>query len=77
MGFYSEFNKGIFKENPIFRLLLGICPTLAVTTSVKNGIGMGLLIYIQKDMMLLLIYLLEFQLMELHDLQILPQNLIS
>jgi len=42
MGFSAEFNKGIFKDNPTFRLLLGICPTLAVTTSVKNGIGMGL-----------------------------------
>ncbi len=42
MGFYSELKKGIFKDNPTFRLLLGICPTLAVTTSIKNGIGMGL-----------------------------------
>lgn len=32
----------IFKENPIFVLLLGLCPTLAVTTSAKNAIGMGL-----------------------------------
>jgi len=42
MGFSAEFKKGIFKDNPTFRLVLGICPTLAVTTSVKNGIGMGL-----------------------------------
>jgi electron transport complex protein RnfE len=41
MGFVSEFNKGILKENPSFRLVLGICPTLAVTTSVENAIGMG------------------------------------
>ncbi len=33
---------GIFTENPIFRLMLGLCPTLAVTTEVFNGIGMGL-----------------------------------
>jgi len=42
MGFVHEFNKGIIKENPSFRLVLGICPTLAVTTSVENAIGMGL-----------------------------------
>lgn len=33
---------GIIKENPTFVLLLGMCPTLAVTTSAMNGIGMGL-----------------------------------
>jgi len=33
---------GIYKENPTFRLVLGTCPTLAVTTSAVNGIGMGL-----------------------------------
>ena len=33
---------GILKENPVFRLVLGTCPTLAVTTSARNGIGMGL-----------------------------------
>jgi len=33
---------GIFKENPTLRLVLGTCPTLAVTTSAINGIGMGL-----------------------------------
>ena len=37
----KEFIKGIYRENPIFRLVLGICPTLAVTTSVLNGLGMG------------------------------------
>ena len=42
MDFITELKKGIFKDNPTFRLLLGICPTLAVTTSIKNGIGMGL-----------------------------------
>ena len=34
--------KGLIKENPVFVLLLGTCPTLAVTTSASNAIGMGL-----------------------------------
>ncbi len=33
---------GIIKENPTFVLMLGMCPTLAITTSATNGIGMGL-----------------------------------
>lgn len=33
---------GIYKENPTFVLMLGMCPTLAVTTSAMNGLGMGL-----------------------------------
>lgn len=33
---------GIIKENPTFILVLGMCPTLAVTTSAINGVGMGL-----------------------------------
>ncbi|MDP8257294.1 MAG: electron transport complex subunit E [Candidatus Alcyoniella australis] len=37
-----EFSKGLWAEHPIFRLVLGMCPTLAVTTSVENGLGMGL-----------------------------------
>ena len=37
-----EFTKGILKENPTLRLVLGTCPTLAVTTSVTNAIGMGI-----------------------------------
>lgn len=37
-----EFLKGIFKENPVFILLLGLCPTLAVSSMVSNGIGMGI-----------------------------------
>lgn len=36
------FINGIFNENPIFRLVLGVCPTLAATTSATNGLGMGL-----------------------------------
>lgn len=38
----SILKNGIFDENPIFRLVLGMCPTLAVTTTAFNGIGMGL-----------------------------------
>lgn len=34
--------KGIIKENPVFVLLLGLCPVLGVTTSAYNGFGMGL-----------------------------------
>ena len=41
MTLLQEFTKGIAKENPTFRLMLGMCPTLAVTTSVENGLGMG------------------------------------
>ena len=32
---------GILKDNPTFRLVLGMCPTLATTTSIENGLGMG------------------------------------
>jgi len=41
MSLTNEFTKGIIRENPLFRLLLGMCPSLAVTTSVDNGLGMG------------------------------------
>lgn len=37
----QEFVKGLWDEVPPFRLVLGLCPTLAVTKSVENGIGMG------------------------------------
>ena len=38
----SEFTKGLWKEIPPFRLVLELCPTLAVTTAAENGMGMGL-----------------------------------
>jgi electron transport complex protein RnfE len=41
MSLLNEFTKGIIKENPLFRLVLGTCPALAITTSVDNGLGMG------------------------------------
>ncbi|MCK4798312.1 MAG: electron transport complex subunit E [Spirochaetes bacterium] len=40
--YLNEFSKGIIKENPVFILLLGLCPVLAVSSMVANGIGMGL-----------------------------------
>lgn len=41
-GNFGIFSKGLIAENPVLRLVLGTCPTLAVTTSALNGIGMGL-----------------------------------
>jgi electron transport complex protein RnfE len=41
MRFWKELVKGLWTENPIFRLVLGMCPTLAVTTSLENSLGMG------------------------------------
>ena len=38
----QNFTRGIFRENPVFVMMLGMCPTLGVTTSMANGIGMGL-----------------------------------
>lgn len=38
---FNEFKKGITIENPTFGLVLGLCPTLAVSTSVNNAVGMG------------------------------------
>ncbi len=38
----QEFTKGLWEEIPPFRLVLGLCPALAVTTTAENGIGMGL-----------------------------------
>jgi electron transport complex protein RnfE len=41
MGNIKYLTNGLFKENPTFVLVLGTCPTLAVTTAAVNGIGMG------------------------------------
>ncbi len=38
---FSEFSKGILKENPVLVLVLGTCPSLAISTSASNAIGMG------------------------------------
>jgi electron transport complex protein RnfE len=42
MNQWQNFSKGFFKENAVFVMLLGMCPTLAVTNSAINGLGMGL-----------------------------------
>ena len=42
MNQVQNFTKGFIKENPVFVLLLGMCPTLGTTTSAINGLGMGL-----------------------------------
>lgn len=42
MSITQDFTKGLWKEIPPFRLVLGLCPTLAVTTAGENGVGMGL-----------------------------------
>lgn len=39
---YENLTRGIIRENPIFVMMLGMCPTLGVTTSALNGLGMGL-----------------------------------
>ncbi len=39
--YWTTFSKGLLRENPVFRLVLGTCPTLAVTTAAMNGLGMG------------------------------------
>ncbi|NOZ61522.1 MAG: electron transport complex subunit E [Calditrichaeota bacterium] len=41
MSMIKEFTKGFYKQNPVFKLVLGLCPTLAVSNSVQNAIGMG------------------------------------
>lgn len=41
-GIFERLYNGIVKENPTFVLMLGMCPTLAVTTTAENGLGMGI-----------------------------------
>lgn len=41
-NYCKELTKGILKENPVLRLVLGTCPALATSTSIVNGIGMGI-----------------------------------
>jgi electron transport complex protein RnfE len=42
MSVFKEFVKGLWKENPVLVLMLGMCPTLAVSTSAKSALGMGI-----------------------------------
>ncbi len=41
MSILRELTKGFFRESPVFVMMLGLCPALAVTTSASNGLGMG------------------------------------
>ena len=41
-NYCKELTKGFLRENPVLRLVLGTCPTLATSTSVVNGLGMGI-----------------------------------
>ncbi len=56
---WNELTKGIFKENPIFVVVLGLCPTLAVSTQTINGIGMGIAVIFVLTFSNLLISLLR------------------
>jgi electron transport complex protein RnfE len=40
-GYVQEFSKGLWKDNPVFKMVLGLCPLLAVTSTAINGIAMG------------------------------------
>lgn len=40
-GYVQEFTKGLWKDNPVFKMVLGLCPLLAVTSTAINGIAMG------------------------------------
>ena len=42
MTLFKDFTKGFYDQNPVFKQALGLCPVLAVTNSVENGLGMGL-----------------------------------
>ena len=42
MSAFKAFSKGLYSENPVLKQALGLCPTLAVSSSVVNGLGMGL-----------------------------------
>ena len=46
MNRFENFKAGLIKDNPVFSLFLGICSTLAITTSVNNAIGMGAIIIV-------------------------------
>jgi len=46
MSGFKTVTKGIIKENPVFRLVLGTCPTLAVTTSAENALEWGRPLYL-------------------------------
>ena len=41
-NYFAIFTNGLLKENPLLVLMIGLCSSLAVTTSFENGLGMGL-----------------------------------
>jgi electron transport complex protein RnfE len=41
MSLWKDFNQGIIKENPVLRLMIGLCPTLAVSNNATNAVGMS------------------------------------
>ena len=55
----KEFTKGILKENPVLVLALGLCPTLAVTSTAYNGIGMGVAVIFVLTMSNIIISLIK------------------
>ena len=55
----KEFSKGLWTELPPFRVLVGLCPTLAVTTTAENGLGMGLAVIFVLTMSNIIISLLR------------------
>lgn len=55
----KEFTKGLWRENPILRMVLGMCPTLAVTTTAINGVAMGLAVTFTLVMSSLIISLIR------------------
>jgi electron transport complex protein RnfE len=56
---WKEFSKGLWDELPPFRVLLGLCPTLAVTSKAENGLGMGMAVIFVLTMSNLIISLLR------------------
>ncbi len=42
MAVFQEFTKGFYRQNPVFKQALGLCPVLAVSNSVSSGLGMGM-----------------------------------
>lgn len=50
MNRMQNFKNGLIKDNPVFGLYLGLCSTLAITTSINNAIGMGRCGYFRFDL---------------------------
>jgi H+/Na+-translocating ferredoxin:NAD+ oxidoreductase subunit E len=59
MNLGKEFSKGLVAENPVLRLALGLCPALAVSSSVENALGMGISVIFVLTMSNLLVSLLR------------------